>query len=117
MRRSLKFALALIIGIYLFGISAARGPAFGAQELDEKDLVASVRAIVTGKVIRIESRWDANRNNIYTDITVALSQVLKGDIKTKEIVIEQVGGRLVDRQSWLVGSPQFELGENVLLYL
>jgi hypothetical protein len=117
MRRSLKLALALIIGIYLCGISAAREPAFGAQALGEKDLVASARAIVTGKVIRIESRWDANRNNIYTDITVALSQVLKGDIKTEEIVIEQLGGRLRGRQSWLVGSPQFTLGEEVLLYL
>jgi hypothetical protein len=116
MRRVVKLILALIIAGFLSSLPMARAMVADTSISDE-NLVASARAIVAGKVLRIESRWDEKRKDIYTDITISVSQVLKGNIATRTIVIEQLGGHWRDRQSWLTGSPQFANGEEVLLFL
>src|SRR5215813_12728396 len=117
MERGIRFALALIITVFILGASKIEASAEGLNELSDEALAVSARAIVTGRVARIESRWNADREAIYTDITIELSKVIKGEIKSDRIVIEQLGGRVGNRQALLLGSPKFDLGENVLLFL
>src|SRR5437016_11674750 len=91
MERIFKYALALIIAGYFCSLSVRPALASGSLEVSDEDMVASVRAIVTGRVTRIESRWDSRRNAIFTDITIAVSKVLKGSIASDNVIIEEPG--------------------------
>ncbi|MGA9767807.1 MAG: NBR1-Ig-like domain-containing protein, partial [Blastocatellia bacterium] len=83
----------------------------------DDDLVISARAIVTGKVLSIESSFDDQQERIYTYITIKVREVLKGQISDRKIVIKEMGGQVADRGFTLYGNPEFTLGEKVLLYL
>ncbi|MBK7992577.1 MAG: hypothetical protein IPK14_03945 [Blastocatellia bacterium] len=116
MRKCLNLLLILIVATF-FGLVTKQAQAGSLVKISDKNLVLSSDAILTGKVLSIESRWDASKTNIYTDITIALNQTIKGDLGSNTIVIEQVGGKIGDKQVWLTGSPEFSVGEEVLLFL
>jgi len=109
--------LLILIVATFFGLVTKQAQAGSLVKISDKNLVLSSDAIITGKVLSIESRWDASKTNIYTDITIALNQTIKGDLGSNTIVIEQVGGKIGDKQVWLTGSPEFSVGEEVLLFL
>lgn len=83
----------------------------------DDDLIVGARAIVTGKVVSVESAWDESHNRIYTYITLRVKQVLKGEITEKRIVLKELGGRVGDEGLTVWGSPEFTKGERVLVYL
>ncbi|MPZ78109.1 MAG: matrixin family metalloprotease [Deltaproteobacteria bacterium] len=80
-------------------------------------LVRQAAAIVQGQVTRIESHWDAGKKQIYTHITVQVEEVLKGELAQTELTIKQAGGTVGGLHSWVHGSPEFVVGERVLLFL
>lgn len=86
------------------------------RPLDD-DMIVGARAIVTGKVVEIQSALDEQENRIYTYITVRVSEVIKGQITERRITIKELGGVVGDRVSVVYGSPEFKRGEKVLLYL
>jgi Matrixin len=83
----------------------------------EQALIEDAVAIVTGKVILIESYWDAQQEKIFTHISLSIDEILKGEFNTRELVLKQVGGRISDLYSWVYGSPEFTIGEKVLVFL
>lgn len=117
MRRPIHFILALFITVLIAISAQATTTTTTTIKISDENLVSSVRAIVTGKVLSIESRWDSERGSIYTYITVSLTEVIKGEIQSDKIVIEQIGGQYGKQKAWLVGSPEFRLNEDVLLFL
>lgn len=117
MKKWINLFLVLIIAGYFGLMPKVDAWAASAVRISDENLVASAHAIVTGRVTYIESHWDADRSNIYTDISIQLDQVIKGNISSQTIVIEQVGGKVGDREAWLTGSPSFKLNEDVLLFL
>ncbi|MCS6886146.1 MAG: putative Ig domain-containing protein [Acidobacteriota bacterium] len=88
-----------------------------AQPSKLEALAKNSRVIVTGRVVDIESRWDSKRKSIFTYITIDVTEVLKGRVDSKLLVIEQRGGRFEGRSVWTIGSPVFKIGEEVLLHL
>lgn len=116
MRKCLNLLLVLIVATF-FGLVTKQAQAGSLVKISDKNLVLSSDAIITGKVLSIESRWNASKTNIYTDITIALNQTIKGDLGANTIVIEQLGGKIGDKQIWFTGSPEFSVGEEVLLFL
>lgn len=94
-------------------------PGFSAMEkITPAELASDSELILTGRVERLESRWE--NGVIYTYVTVAVRQAIKGDSDKKalrEVIIRHVGGEAGGvglRQSDM---PRFELGEEVLLFL
>ena len=85
------------------------------RPLDD-DMVVGARAIITGKVLQIESAID-QQDRIYTYITVRVTEVIKGQISERKIILKEFGGIVGDRVSVVYGNPRFTLGEKVLLYL
>lgn len=116
MRKCLNLLLVLIVATF-FGLVTKQAQAGSLVKISDKNLVLSSDAIITGKVLSIESRWNASKTNIYTDITIALNQTIKGDLGANTIVVEQLGGKIGDKQIWFTGSPEFSVGEEVLLFL
>jgi len=85
--------------------------------LPESALIEDADAIVIGHVTSIQGNYDQNRGIIFSNITVAIEEVFKGEIPVGEITLRQVGGSFGDLHSWIEGSPEFALGERALLFL
>jgi uncharacterized membrane protein len=111
-----KWFNSLILLISLLAITQS-GLASTFMVPADDDLIISARAIVTGKVLSIESSFDDQQERIYTYITIKVREVIKGQITDRKIVIKEMGGQVGNRGFTLYGNPEFRLGENVLLYL
>src|SRR5215212_6046574 len=109
----------LKLAALIFCLTAAAQTTFATTVVlpSDDDLIISARAIVTGKVISMESAFDEQGDRIYTYITIKVKEVLKGNITERRIVIKEMGGQVGDRGFTVYGNPQFALDEKVLLYL
>ncbi|HSF06734.1 MAG TPA: hypothetical protein VLG10_13170, partial [Methylomirabilota bacterium] len=112
--RQLPVCVAALI-IAITGTSPVEATVVGV--LPEGLLTEQAQVIVIGQVIDISGHWDPGQGQIFTDITVRLDEVLKGVVPTPELTIRQLGGRVGDVESRVEGSPEFRLGERVLLFL
>src|SRR2546425_173600 len=83
----------------------------------DADLVSTATAIVIADVTAIESRWDPATRRIFTVITLDVRDRLKGEIPLGPLTIRQLGGRVAGMQAWVEGSPEFTMGERVLVFL
>ena len=83
----------------------------------DDQMIIEARAIVRGKVLAIESGLDEQQDAIYTYVTLRVQEVIKGQITERKIVLKQPGGQYGSRGSLVYGTPEFSVGENVLLYL
>src|SRR5207245_1045758 len=83
----------------------------------DADLVSTATAIVIADVKAIESRWDPATRRIFTVITLDVRDSLKGEIPLGPLTIRQLGGRVAGMQAWVEGSPEFTVGERVLVFL
>ena len=83
----------------------------------DDQMIVEARAIVRGKVLAIESGLDEQQNSVYTYVTLKVQEVLKGQITQRRIVLKQPGGEFGSRGSLVFGTPEFTVGENVILYL
>src|SRR5690349_6384334 len=83
----------------------------------DDEMVIGARAIVRGAVTSINSGFDAQHNAIFTYVNVRVYDVLKGQINSSEIVLKQPGGVAGDHGPLIFGTPDFNVGENVLLFL
>src|SRR5262249_46439310 len=83
----------------------------------EDDMARYATAIVVCQGKAIESYWDNQAGQIFTLITVIPTEVLKGEVAEDAFTIKQIGGTVGNIRSWMNGSPEFSVGERVLLFL
>jgi hypothetical protein len=106
--------------LLLFGLLALSSPAPASValrvELPELTVTADlvVRARVAGEV----SRWDSARRRIYTDVTVAVEEVYKGDARVGEaLVVTRLGGSVGGIGMRVAGEVSLAAGEESILFL
>lgn len=87
----------------------------GAQE--PVGLASASRLVVVGRVSGVETRWDAAVQAIYTYVTVAVTDRLKGADTPAVLVLKQLGGQVGAVGLQIEGQAAFAPGENVLLFL
>ena len=85
--------------------------------VSEDDMTRHATAIVVGQVKAIESYWDNQAGQIFTHITMTPQEVLKGEFTEGAFTLKQLGGTVGHLHSWVDGSPEFRVGERVLLFL
>ncbi len=109
-------AARLLAGATLLGALCAP-TAHGTQvvHLDTRALTLGSSDIVIGQVETVTPRWNAARTRIVTDVTLAVSQSLKGE--TRRIVLTQLGGTVGDVRMTVPGCPVFTPGEEALLFV
>lgn len=83
---------------------------------DFRSLVKEADGIVEGTVEGIESHYDS-LNDIYTFITLGNINVLQGNYTGDELIIRQKGGEIEGDVLEIEGSPQFELGQHVVVFV
>jgi hypothetical protein len=91
----------------------------GATSLLYRDVPALTRdadAIVVGRVAKSESRWTADHRRIVTEVTVEVSESLKG-APGSTVLVRQPGGQIGDIGQRVDGMASFAKGEEVLVFL
>lgn len=81
---------------------------------EDEQLIGKSTVIVEGTVLR---RTTVERDGrIYTETTLAVTRTLKGDA-AETITIRELGGELDGRFTKIFGTPEFNAGEQVLVFL
>jgi hypothetical protein len=83
----------------------------------DRELTDFADVVVTGRVLEIASAWDATTGHIYTYVTIAVQEVLKGDIAPSRLVIKQIGGTVGDVSLEVPGQARFAAGEDIVAFL
>jgi len=73
-------------------------------------------AIVRGEVLSKSCERD-KQGRIYTQIELAVSEVWKGSVSTKKLVIVQGGGVLGEERVIVSGQVQYDIGEEVVTFI
>ena len=85
--------------------------------MSEADLASEAAAVVLGRVTNLWSHVDAARGQIFTDVTLAVDEVVAGPALPATVTLRQPGGQVGHVRTWIGGSPEFSIGERVLVYL
>jgi PKD repeat protein len=80
----------------------------------DEQLIAKSPIILTGTVESTSAL--PSGNDIWTETSIAVAEVLKGSAPA-HIVVRELGGEFEDRFTVIYGTPQFAAGERVLLFL
>lgn len=109
--RLLPVALVLLLAL---GVPAAR--ATQMVHLDTQALVLGSDDIVVGQVESIRPRWNAAHTKIFTDVSVRVTQTLKGGAGER-LTLTQLGGEVDGVRYTVPGCPAFVAGEEALLFV
>src|SRR5712691_10120277 len=105
-------ALVLLVGI---GLCAGSGGA-AMVKLTLEQLTADAETIVRGTVTSQVSAWNAERTAIYTDVTLAVEEALKGS-PGATVTFRIAGGVVGDIGMRTSNDPVFQNGEQVVVFL
>src|SRR5207248_11679650 len=86
-------------------------------QMTDDDLATQAVAVVLGRVTALQSHLDATHGRIFTDVTLAVDEVIAGPSLPPTVTLREPGGRIGTVLSWIEGSPEFVRGERVLVYL
>lgn len=86
-----------------------------AQERNIEELVRNSELIIIGKVLKIESKMETDKN-IWTYVTIECKQNLKGKYKN-EVILRIPGGEVGNLGQYVSGAPKYEIDEEVLSFL
>jgi hypothetical protein len=112
-----KRALRAAVVIALLTLFAPSSFATTAIMLTDEQLITSSRVIVIGDIQSVTAQWDSNHEYIHTYVKVSVFKLLKGELQADQLVFKQLGGIVGQDSMTVFGSPDFEVGKRVLLFL
>lgn len=111
--RSMLILLSLALATAPFGPAGATS--MHSFSLDELIYVAD--HIVVGEVVDTEARFTRDGRAIYTYVDVRVSERLKGQPAGETVTLWVLGGEVGDVGLAVAGTPEFDTGEQVVLFL
>jgi hypothetical protein len=109
----LRLLLLLFATFALMG-GAAHAGTVRALNLDQMTDRADL--IFTGRVVGKRAEWNTERTRIYTYVTFEVDSYLKGGNDSRLATVRLLGGQVGRYIAHLPGTPQFVVGEEVLLF-
>jgi len=82
-----------------------------------KHLAKEADLIVSGKISRQKSNWNANKTRIYTEATLQVNDYLKGNNKQNTVTIVYPGGEVGGIGEFYTHMPRLKNDEDVLVFL
>ncbi|HET7704778.1 MAG TPA: hypothetical protein VFM36_01705 [Thermoanaerobaculia bacterium] len=113
-KRSLSLAAALLAGSAMVAVPRAEATVSIAASFDEK--VENAAAIVHGRVVKQESRYDDEKRFILTYTTFEVAKAFKGGTPNLVTVVTP-GGKVGDVQMTTIGVPEFREGSENVVFL
>ena len=87
------------------------------QQVTTRELTERSKKIIIGTVVDEYSAWDDLGREIYTYIRLKVQSTIKSFNKDSLVLIRQLGGKVGNIESQVPGISQFQVGENVLVFL
>jgi hypothetical protein len=104
------------LGVCLFVLAGAAARATVVVPADVGELARDARAIASGRIAAVEGRWTEDRRTIETLVTLEVERYLKGDLGAV-VQFHVPGGDLGRYRSVVVGAPEFNVDERVVVFL
>ncbi|MFH1862029.1 MAG: hypothetical protein ABH878_04375 [bacterium] len=112
MKRVLQMVtLAAVVSGLLVGSSSALLPDFSKEEL-----ITNAEGIVLGQVRDLRCAWNEDHSQIFTYVTVAVEEQLKGSSSSSEILVQIPGGTVGEITLTVTDTPTLERGMRVILH-
>ena len=105
----------LLAAVFLVGFAGVAGASVPPMTISE--MTDASDTIVHGEVLSLVPHWDEAGGMIYTTVTVAPIGYMKGEPGGGEIEFEMPGGVVGDIGLAVCDVPEFEVGEEVILFL
>lgn len=92
--------------------------ATSVKPLTLSEMVQRSPRIVHGTVVEAHSQWEEGGTQIYTYVTLAPKEMLKGKSPAGEkVTFRQIGGRVGDKAVYVPGTPRFAPKQEVIVFL
>lgn len=114
MRSNLLRTLLMLFAGFPLMRDAAHAGTVRALSLDQ--MTDRANLIFTGRVVGKRAEWNAERTRIYTYVTFEVDSYLKGGGDARLQTVRLLGGQVGRYIAHLPGTPQFVVGEEVLLF-
>src|SRR5262245_56718698 len=112
--RALAWPVAMAVMVL---VSPRTASADLAPKWTDAQLVRFADAIVRGRVTAVTVAIDDRVGTPYTLVSLDVSEVLKGEIRGRQITLKQLGGRIGSTALQIAGQPEFSVGEEVRVFL
>ena len=111
----LNYSLLFLFSLLISGLISVSN----AQQRNAKlkHLTAGADIIVTGKVAKQKSNWNANKTRIFTEATIQVDEYLKGNNKANSVTVTYPGGEVGGIGELYTHMPKFKNNEDVLVFL
>ena len=113
MARLKVFAIVVCLGVLI----AASLNALSVVNVSDEQLARKAEMIVIGTVLSGYCEKDTGSGDVYTYITVRVTDQLKGKMRSHDLVLKILGGRAGDAVLYIPGAADFYRNEEVLLFL
>jgi hypothetical protein len=103
----------------LAAVAAAAAPACATTvvRLSDEELVAASARVIEARVESVASYWNPARDQIFTQVDLAVSEVLKGPSLGPRLSLRLLGGTADGITMTVLDAPSFSPGEQTLLCL
>ena len=81
-----------------------------------EEIVEGSQLIVHGRVIDVQARTTADRRSIFSLVTVAVDEAVKGS-PGRAVTFRVPGGQIGRYRRVIVGAPEFATGDEVVVFL
>ena len=115
--RPLRCLLPLLCGSLAVLAASGTARATTVVPMRERELVASSIGAVRGQVTRIDTAADPDSGAISTYVSIETAERVFGSLPSGTLVLRERGGWTGGRGQWIFGSPEYEVGESVLVFL
>lgn len=106
----------LAILLCALALSAGASDAGTVRAMNLQQMTERADMIFTGRVVGQRADWNAERTRIYTYVTFEVDSFFKGGGGARQVTVRLLGGRVGRYLAHLPGTPQFGVGEEVLLF-
>ena len=86
------------------------------QEVRLEDLTKKADVIARGNVTNVQSEWSSDKTRIFTKVTLAVDEYVKGEKPERTLVITHLGGEVNGVGELYTHTPRFAKGEEVLVF-
>lgn len=114
-KRDRFFLVSAAIGLVMATVPVAAQASLRA--VSDDTLARSSAAAVQGRVVATSARWDDAAATIYTFVTIDVVKSWGFPQPPPRVVVKQLGGVVGDTAFVVGGQAQFEIGEDVVVFL
>ena len=113
LKKFINLTCPVIICFFVLSLAESKAQ---VKKMSSKDMTEVSSAVFYGKCKKIKSEWNENRSAIYTYITIAPEEYIKGNLGS-EAVVAVPGGRVDDMLYEVSETPFFTDNEEVVAFV